>query len=192
VPIDLHAASVSELAHVLRHWVEHSDRPTVGDVGAFGGSPVIHVSDSDLEFVINRDTKRAAVDSFLHAVDDAGGADRLDWHVAPNARGRLNRVTYRSDDGPTPGWYAYTLKPMKGGRRDRPAAAAASPAARGETGEPEGDSSALCVVQFVHPGFEYQRAEHVGPRSQASGVMAWTVGRSEHDRKFLFVRRVDR
>jgi hypothetical protein len=43
----------------------------------------------------------------------------------------------------------------------------------------------LQVVQFVHPGFEYHRAEHVGGRTQRSGVMPWKLGRSRHDRKFM-------
>ncbi|HZK51984.1 MAG TPA: hypothetical protein VFD47_10530, partial [Actinomycetota bacterium] len=43
----------------------------------------------------------------------------------------------------------------------------------------------LQVVQFVHPGFEYHRQEHVGRRSRHSGVMAWKPGRSAHDRKFM-------
>ncbi len=44
---------------------------------------------------------------------------------------------------------------------------------------------ALQVVQFIHPGFEYGRREHVGPRAQRSGVMPWKPGRSAHDRKFM-------
>jgi hypothetical protein len=44
---------------------------------------------------------------------------------------------------------------------------------------------ALQVVQFIHPGFEYGRREHVGPRTQRSGVMPWKPGRSSHDRKFM-------
>jgi hypothetical protein len=42
------------------------------------------------------------------------------------------------------------------------------------------------IVQFVHPGFEYQKREHVGPRHQRSGVMAWKDGGSIHDRKFMW------
>lgn len=42
------------------------------------------------------------------------------------------------------------------------------------------------IVQFVHPGFEYQKHGHVGPRHQRSGVMAWKDGGSIHDRKFMW------
>ncbi len=44
------------------------------------------------------------------------------------------------------------------------------------------------VVQFVHPGFEYHRAEHVGGRYTRSGVMSWKPGNSQHDRKFMLTR----
>jgi hypothetical protein len=42
------------------------------------------------------------------------------------------------------------------------------------------------VVQFVHPGFEYHKKEHVGPAEQRSGVMPWKDGGSVHDRKFMW------
>lgn len=43
----------------------------------------------------------------------------------------------------------------------------------------------LQVVQFVHPGFEYHRQEHLGVRHNRSGVMRWKPGRTPHDRKFM-------
>jgi hypothetical protein len=46
----------------------------------------------------------------------------------------------------------------------------------------------LQVVQFVHPGFEYHRSEHVGGRHVRSGVMSWKPGNSKHDRKFMLTR----
>jgi hypothetical protein len=96
-----------ELERLLSYWLAESDRPTVGDVGRFGGSPVIRVRLGADEFVLNRDAKRAAIQAFLAAAAEADGADRLRWHVTTNARGTANRVTYRSDEAPTPGWYAY-------------------------------------------------------------------------------------
>lgn len=99
--------SASELERVLAHWLAESNRPTVGDIGRFGGSPVITMRLGADEFVLNRDTKRAAVHTFLAAAGEAGGAENLPWRVTTNARGAVNRVTYRSDDAPTPGWYAY-------------------------------------------------------------------------------------
>jgi hypothetical protein len=50
------------------------------------------------------------------------------------------------------------------------------------TGQP------MQVVQFVHPGFEYHRAEHVGGCDTRCGVMPWKPGRSRHDRKFMLTR----
>jgi hypothetical protein len=100
-----------ELERVLAHWAEKSTELTVGDVRAFGGSPVITVRMSTDEFVLNRDTKRAAVLAFFAAASDAGGADNLPWHVTTNSRGTINRVSYRPDDAATPGWYAYLRDP---------------------------------------------------------------------------------
>jgi hypothetical protein len=39
--------------------------------------------------------------------------------------------------------------------------------------------------RFVHPGFEYRRAEYVGGRRTRAGVMEWKPGKSMHDRKFM-------
>lgn len=108
VPAGTVVQSASELERLLADWLAESNRPTVGDVGRFGGSPVLTVRLRADEFVINRDTKRAAVHAFLTAARDAGGAQHLPWRVTRNARGAVNRVTYRADDAPTPGWYAYT------------------------------------------------------------------------------------
>jgi hypothetical protein len=44
------------------------------------------------------------------------------------------------------------------------------------------------VVQFVHPGFEYHRQEHVGSRRIRAGVMSWKPGNAKHDRKFMVSR----
>lgn len=107
VPVGTVVPSTSELERLLAHWLGESNRPTVGDVGAFGGSPVVTVRLAADSFVLNRDTKRAAVHTFLAAAREADGADHLPWRVTTNARGAVNRVTYRPDDAPTPGWYAY-------------------------------------------------------------------------------------
>jgi hypothetical protein len=107
IPVGTVVQGASELERLLAHWLAESNRPTVGDVGRFGGSPVITVRLGADGFVLNRDTKRAAVHTFLGAAREAGGADHLPWRVTTNARGAVNRVTYRRDDAPTPGWYAY-------------------------------------------------------------------------------------
>jgi hypothetical protein len=111
VPVGTEVKSTIELERVLAHWAETSDAPTIGDVGAFGGSPVITVRMRTDEFVLNRDTKRAAVLTFLAAAAAVGGADNLSWHITANSRGTINRVSYRPDEEPTPGWYAYVRQP---------------------------------------------------------------------------------
>ena len=100
--------SANELEHLLCNWLRVSRQPTIGDIGRFGGSPLIKVTADSQEFVLNRDTKRSAVTGFTEAAARAGGAGHLPWHLAPNARGNRNRVSYLPDDSPTPGWYAYT------------------------------------------------------------------------------------
>jgi hypothetical protein len=64
VPTGTVVPSTSELERLLAHWFAESNQPTVGDVGSFGGSPVITVRVGADEFVLNRDTKRAAVHTF--------------------------------------------------------------------------------------------------------------------------------
>jgi hypothetical protein len=170
VPIGTVVQSARELERLLACWLAESRRSTVGDVGSFGGSPAITVRLAADEFVLNRDTKRAAVQTFLAAAREAGGADHLPWRVTTNARGAGTRVTYRPDDAPTPGWYAYV---RGGGRTGKPPMARSAP---------------VQVVQFVHPGFEYHRVEHVGSRRVRSGVMNWKRGNTGHDRKFIVSR----
>lgn len=107
VPAGTVVHGVHELERLLSYWLAQSDRTTLGDSGRFGGSPVVRVELGADEFVLNRDTKRAAVHTFLAAASLAGGAEHLSWRVTTNARGTVNRVTYRKDEAPTPGWYAY-------------------------------------------------------------------------------------
>jgi hypothetical protein len=117
VQVGTTANSVTELERILSYWVNVSGQQTVGDINGFGGSPVLFVDLGDDMFVLNRDTKRSAVRTFLAAAARSGGADTLRWHVTANKGGRFNRVTYRQDEAPTPGWYAY-LRPLATGPRD--------------------------------------------------------------------------
>lgn len=119
LPIGTIVAGVSDLEHMLARWLAGSHAPTVGDVGAFGGSPVIVVRMAADEFVLNRDTKRAAVQAFLAEAARVGGAGNLRWRVTANNRGTINRVTYRADEQPTPGWYVYLRKPASEARELR-------------------------------------------------------------------------
>lgn len=107
VPAVVEVTGLGQLERLLASWLQTSDRPTVGAAGSRPGSPIIRVTSGSDKFDINRDTKRQAVREFLKAATLAGGAVNLPWHVVANERGRLNRVSYRADDQPTPGWYAY-------------------------------------------------------------------------------------
>lgn len=111
IPPGTTVTSADELEDLLRRWLEASRQPTIGDVGRFGGSPLIKVTAGGREFVLNRDTKRSAVANFIDAAARAGGAGTLPWRLAPNARGNRNRMSYLPDDSPTPGWYAYAHYP---------------------------------------------------------------------------------
>lgn len=112
VPVGTEVDGPTELEALLSHWLTASDAPTVGDIGAFGGSPVITVKMGPDEFVLNRDTTRAAVQEFLTAAARAGGASNLRWHVTRNLRGPINKVSYRPDDAHIPGWFAYLRQPI--------------------------------------------------------------------------------
>jgi hypothetical protein len=108
VPVGTTVDGAAGLERLLAHRAEASNQATVGHVGTYGGSPVIIVRlGSGDEFVLNRDTKRAAVLAFPAVGAIAGSADRLPWHVTANSSETVNRVSYRADDRPTPGWYAY-------------------------------------------------------------------------------------
>jgi hypothetical protein len=111
IPAGTVVGSAAELEDLLRKWLRASQQPTIGDIGRFGGSALIKVTAGGQEFVLNRDTKRSAVLSFADAAATVGGAGNLAWHLAPNARGNRNRMSYGPDDSPTPGWYAYAHSP---------------------------------------------------------------------------------
>ena len=107
VPNGTAVTGVAELERVLSHWVNASDRPTVGAVDTFGGSPVIRVHLTTDTFVLNRDTPRPAVRDFLATAVRAGGAEKLRWHVIANERGRVNKVSYLEEGDLPQGWFAY-------------------------------------------------------------------------------------
>ena len=113
VPPVFKVDGVRELERVLSCWVNESDEPTVGPIGSRGGSAVIEVQMLEDRFVLNRDTKRQAVRTFLAAAARAGDARDLPWCVTFNRDGKVDRVTYRLDRGRTPGWYAYLDQPQR-------------------------------------------------------------------------------
>jgi hypothetical protein len=100
-----------ELVHVLGEWRASSLAPTIGDIGSFGGRPCIRVHlPGGTAVVLNVDTKRAAIEEYLSAVRKAG--PELPWYVVANNRGKVNKVSFLAGGGLTPGWYAYTERPL--------------------------------------------------------------------------------
>jgi hypothetical protein len=100
----LRVNGVRDLERALSYWVNVSEQSTVGAIGTRGGSPVIEVRLQEDRFVVNRDTKRSAVRAFLAAAARAGDARDLPWHVTYNRDGKIDRISYRADEAPTPGW----------------------------------------------------------------------------------------
>jgi hypothetical protein len=96
--------SLDELVPLLSGWASSSGASTIGDVGSFGGRALVTVATPSTSFVLNADTKRAAVLNFL-AVAGVGAPN---FRVVANQRGKVNRVVFHPDGRPTPGWYAYT------------------------------------------------------------------------------------
>lgn len=81
-------AGVRELERVLSCWVNGSDEPTVGPIGSRGGAAVIEVQLLEDRFVLNRDTKRQAIRTFLASAARAGDARDLPWCVTFNRDGK--------------------------------------------------------------------------------------------------------
>lgn len=110
LPRVLNVAGKDQLTTLLRRWYEESDAGTVGDVATFGGRPAIALDLGDHEAVLNVDTKRSAVATYLaHA--DANGTDAL-WSVVANTRGKVNKVIFSEDPAAAAGWYVYLRQPL--------------------------------------------------------------------------------
>ena len=104
-----HVTGKTELAAVLQHWLAESSAPTLGDIGTFGGRAWLLIDLGTHRVALNADTKRAAVEAFLH--DSTGDLERP-WRVVANARGRINKVLPNPKADPLPGWYAYLTHPL--------------------------------------------------------------------------------
>jgi hypothetical protein len=102
-------SSKAELADLLRTWHRTTNEPTLGDLAQYGGRPYVHIVLGDVHVVLNADTKRAAVERYLVAVE-AHGAD-LPWQVV-QGRTRVNKVVYEGMDT-SAGWYAYTTRELE-------------------------------------------------------------------------------
>ena len=94
---------------LLRDWLRTGEK-TIGDFGSFGGKPWVRIRLGGTQVVLNADTKRSAVQEYLAYVAENGPDSP--WPVVANQRGTVNKVTFRADGVATPGWYAYTTKPL--------------------------------------------------------------------------------
>lgn len=104
--------SKSQFVEVLRSWCASSTAETIGDVGSYGGRPLISLElCGGRKVILNADTKRAAVEQFLAVVAERGAESA--WTVLTNQKGVFNKVGFRSDGSTTPGWYCYLVPPAE-------------------------------------------------------------------------------
>jgi hypothetical protein len=106
-------ASKADLLRLLQVWLERSNAPKIGNAKR-GQTPCISITLGQQRMgVINADTKRAAVEQYVKDAQ-ARGAD-IPWSVIQNCRThRWNKLVFREDHEPTPGWYCYLKPPSVG------------------------------------------------------------------------------
>jgi len=105
----------AQLADLLGRWLAVSEAATIGNVGAFGGSPWLRIDLGVVTAVLNADTKRSAVTHYVR--DLCRRSPDVPWHVIANRRGRVNKVVVEEDKQATPGWYCYLTRPLSTPRR---------------------------------------------------------------------------
>jgi len=105
----LRVTSKRQLVDTLAKWLSRSSASSVGDVASFGGRPWLRIEVAGHEIGLNADTKRAAIETFVH--DSAPDPERP-WRVVANTRGRVNKVLPNPTGNPLPGWYAYLTHPL--------------------------------------------------------------------------------
>jgi hypothetical protein len=114
LPRGMRIAGKPNLVTTLADWLARSSAPTIGDVGAFGGRAWLYVDVDGHEVALNADTKRAAVETFVH---DGALEPARAWSVVVNTRGRANKVLPNPAGDLLPGWYAYLTHPLPGPAR---------------------------------------------------------------------------
>ena len=107
LPEGLRVAGKAALVDLLRGWLSLSRAPTIGD-GSFGRRPWLFVDVDGQAVVLNADTKRAAVETFVR---DNGPNPERPWRVIANCDGSINKVLPGPGRDPLPGWYAYLAHP---------------------------------------------------------------------------------
>lgn len=107
LPQGVRVASKTELANLLDDWYRTSRAATIGDTQTYGGQPWVHLDLLNGHVVLNADTQRSAVGSYLDDVRQRGA--EVPWRVVANARGRINKVLYTESSRRLPGWYCYLI-----------------------------------------------------------------------------------
>ena len=110
LPRGVRVSGKREFADLLRRWHNQSQAKTIGDVGSFGGTACITVRLGDHDVVLNVDSKRSAVATYLDHVRRLG--PDLPWRVVANNRGTVNKVVFSDDPADAAGWYQYLRTPL--------------------------------------------------------------------------------
>ena len=110
LPRGIKVSGKRELAELLLHWYQSSHAETIGDA-AYGGTAWVTVGLRGHDAVLNADTKRAAVASYLEHVRLLG--PELPWRVIATGRGStVKKVVFSDDPAGAAGWYLYLSKPL--------------------------------------------------------------------------------
>jgi hypothetical protein len=108
-----------ELVQTLGLWLARSQTTTIGNVATFGGRPHLRLhlrlGPSEVEAVLNADTTRAAVTTYLQIAQREG--EDATWQVTANRRGVINKIIPTTTTGNLPGWYCYLTTPLARPRR---------------------------------------------------------------------------
>jgi hypothetical protein len=104
-----------ELLQTLAQWLRDSSAATIGDVATFGGRAHLHLHLDGIDAVLNADTKRAAVNTYVQ-IADRDGPD-VQWQVIANRRGVVNKVLPTLTINALPGWYCYLTNPLSAPER---------------------------------------------------------------------------
>jgi hypothetical protein len=110
LPRGVKVSGKREFADLLRRWHDQSRAKTIGDVGSYGGTACITVDLGGDDVVLNVDTKRGAVTTYLDHVRRRG--PDLPWRVVANNRGTVNKVIFSDDPADAAGWYHYLRKAL--------------------------------------------------------------------------------
>lgn len=110
LPRGVKVSGKREFADLLRRWHDESRAKTIGDVGSYGGTACITVDLGGDDVVLNVDTKRSAVTTYLDHVRRLG--PDLPWRVVANNRGTVNKIIFSDDPAEAAGWYHYLRRAL--------------------------------------------------------------------------------